>query len=40
MSKFGVILVLIILSFFIHMLYYTCWMLTDTWLTPTEDSKT
>lgn len=29
MPKFGVIIVLVILSFFINLLYYTCWMLTD-----------
>ena len=32
MSKLAVIIVLVILSFFINLLYYTCWMLTDTWL--------
>lgn len=32
MSKFAVITVIIILSFFINLLYYTCWMLTDHWL--------
>lgn len=32
MAKVGIILVLVILSFFINLLYYTCWMLTDAWL--------
>ena len=30
--KLAVILIIIILSFFINLLYYTCWMLTDHWL--------
>ena len=30
--KIAVILVIIILSFFINFLYYTCWMLTDHWI--------
>jgi hypothetical protein len=28
----AVILVIVILSFFINFLYYTCWMLTDHWI--------
>lgn len=32
MDKIAVIVVIIILSFFINLLYYTCWMLTDAWL--------
>lgn len=43
MPKFGVFIVLIILSFFINLLYYTCWMLTDAWLLsdaePIESNK-
>ena len=39
MSKFGVIVVLVILSFFINLLYYTCWMLTDSWLLSDPDKK-
>lgn len=40
MSKIGVIVVLVILSFFINLLYYTCWMLTDAWLLSSpEDSS-
>lgn len=30
--KLAVIIIIIILSFFINLLYYTCWMLTDHWL--------
>lgn len=40
MNKFGVIFVIVVLSFFINLLYYTCWMLTDTWLLNEPESKT
>ena len=36
MAKFCVVIVLVILSFFINLLYYVCWMLTDTWLLSKE----
>lgn len=44
MAKFAVITVIVILSFFINLLYYTCWMLTDHWLLeqdkpPVEEIK-
>lgn len=39
MRKFGVLIVLVILSFFINLLYYTCWMLTDTWLLSGNDDQ-
>lgn len=38
MKKFAVITVIIILSFFINLLYYTCWMLTDHWLLESDTS--
>lgn len=39
MEKFAVIVVIIILSFFINLLYYTCWMLTDHWLLESKEEK-
>ena len=38
--KIAVILVIVILSFFINLLYYTCWMLTDHWLLSDAASNT
>lgn len=38
--KIAVILVIVILSFFINLLYYTCWMLTDHWLLSDETAST
>ncbi len=35
--KFAVIIIIVILSFFINLLYYTCWMLTDKWLMLESD---
>lgn len=39
MAKVGVVIILVILSFFINLLYYTCWMLTDAWLLSDEPSN-
>ena len=38
MQKLAVIIVIIILSFFINLLYYTCWSLMDTWLISSENN--
>ena len=38
-KKVGVVFVLVILSFFINLLYYICWMLTDTWLLHDKPEK-
>lgn len=40
MEKISILLVIIILSFFINLLYYSCWMLTDAWLTSDTTKKT
>lgn len=38
--KFAIIFMLVILSFFIHLLYYTCWQLTDAWLLEPSGTAT
>ena len=31
-AKLGVLILIILISFFIHIFYYMAWMLTDHWL--------
>jgi hypothetical protein len=39
-KKIGVIFVLVILSFFINLLYYVCWTLTESWLVGDKTDTT
>lgn len=36
MDKLLVVVVLVVLSFFINLLYYVCWVLMDHWLEPAK----
>ena len=35
--KLGVLLIIIIMAFFIHIFYYIAWMLTDHWLAESSE---
>lgn len=37
LSKVGIILIIVILAFFIHIFYYLAWGLTDHWISLSDE---